>query len=113
MNIMDGELESNESLLKGIESKCDSDSEDYEFFKEYQFDLLRWIEDIKKNNTEVLTKEDLEFRIHILQNEMECREDVLEDDPSLKDKDIKDIKENIRKIGEWKRELRRLKQAFV
>ena len=113
MNILEGEVESNETLLKYIESRYGNDSEDYEFSNGYQMDILRWMEDIKKGNSKVLTNDDLEFRMDILNNQIECHEDVIENDDTLTNPDIKDIKQNIKKIGEWKRELRRLKKASI
>jgi len=115
LNILQGEIESNEDLLERIETEnsgdTEFDEEEYDMFKEELSKILKWVDDIKNENPEVLSREDMEFRLETLQNEISCHEDVLRMDDSLTDEDIEDIKESIKNIKDWRRDLRKWKKA--
>jgi len=119
LTILESEKESNEDLIRRVEGGeeiglDESEMEDHlEWFREELSSINRWMDDIRMKNDVTLSREDLDFRREILDREIESHEQILEMDDSLTERDIKDIKDNIRKIGEWKRELRRSKQAFV
>ncbi len=111
LNILESERESNEDLIRRIEGGEDigldeTEIEDHlEWFRDELSSIDRWMDDIREGNCNKITSIDQVFRIEILDREIDSHEEVLENDDTLTDKDIGDIKENIKRIKEWKTEL--------
>ncbi len=111
LNILESEKESNEDLIQRVErgenvGLDDADIEEHlEWFREELSSINRWMDDIREKNNKKLTRIDLDFRMEILDREIDCHEQILENDDTLPEEDIQGIKDNIRKIEEWKIEL--------
>ena len=118
LEMLEIERESNEEFLQRTASQFDDDhvfdmDDDYTMVKEVQSDLLRWIEDIKKENNDVLAMTDLDFRLNLLENMILSTEGILTTDDELDDEDREMFREDIKTFKEWKRYLRKWKRSSI
>jgi hypothetical protein len=109
MEILQIEIDSNLEFLE----RCGSpDDEGYIFTKETQADLECWLDDLKNNSSAALSREDLDWRENIIENQIAFHHDVLTEDHSISEVDRSSIRKDIEYLEEWKRYLKKWKKAF-
>lgn len=111
LNILENEKDSDEDLLQRLkeeESEGGLDPEGKDLLECVQGELVsikHWMDDLKGEKKRRLTKDDVDFRIEIIEREMRFYWDVMETDDSLSDEDIEDFQNDILKLEKWRAEM--------
>ena len=111
LNILESEKDSDEDLLQRLkeeESKEGLDPEGKGLLECIQQELEfidKWMDDLKGKKKRRPTREDIEFRIEMIEREMKFYGDIMENDDNLTDEEIEDFQNDILKMVKWRAEI--------
>ena len=103
IEILQNEIDSLNDMLERYEF---TDPEEKDGLINTRILIEQWADELKGVSEPKLSREDIDERSHILDNEINMFSQILLHEETLDDSEASDLKDDIKKLKQWKAELR-------